>query len=143
MMPSKPDTSPSRAQDSSTGAQAPPSAETHGRSGTAAAETCPVPVSTNGADPVDPSIRAPIVGESLSTGGHAVTPAPRSDSVHQKLNLLWQIITGMQREMRERILPPPTTENGTSDLEDPSKPELDLISVHALRAGSDDVHGMA
>jgi len=49
----------------------------------------------------------------------------------------------MQRKMRERVLPHPTTENGTSVLEDPSKPELDPIPVHALRAGTDGFQGMA
>jgi len=133
-MPSKPDLFPSRAHDSFPGAQAPSSAETCGRSDAAVIETCFVSFRDAGADPVDPSIRAPIVGESSVTVCHAVTPAPRSDSVHQKLDLLWQVITGMQREMRERVLPSPTTENGTSDPEDPSKPELDLTPVHALRA---------
>ena len=143
MTPAKSDASPSRAQDSSPGAQATPLAETPGRSDAVVAETRPVSVRTAGADPMDPSIRAPIVGESPLTGGHAVTPAPRTDSVQQKFDLLWQIITGMEREMRERVLPSPTTENGASNLEDPSKPELDLIPVHALRAGSDDIHEMA
>jgi len=100
------------------------------------AKTRPVSVRNVGADPVDPSIRAPVVGESFSTGGHAVTPTPRSDSVHQKLDLLWQIITGMQREMRERVLPSSPSENGTSELEDASKPELDLFPVFALRDSS-------
>jgi len=103
MTPSKPDASPSRAHDSSPGAQAPPSTETPGRSDAAAAVTRPVSLGTAGTDPMDPSIRAPIVGESLPAGGHSGTPAPRSDSVHQKIDLLWQIITGMQREMREHV----------------------------------------
>ena len=122
MTPAKSDASPSRAQDSSPGAQAPPSAETSGRSNAVVAETRPISVRTAGADPVDPSIRAPIVGESPPPGGHAVTPAPRTDSVQQKLDLLRQSITGMQREMRECVLPFPTTESGASNLENLSKP---------------------
>jgi len=73
------------------------------------AKTSPVSFRTAGADPVDPSIRALIVGDSLLTGGHAVTPAPRSESVHQKIELLWQIITEMWREMHMRATPSPAT----------------------------------
>ena len=74
MTPSKPDSFSFRAQDSSPAAQAPLSAETLGRSDAAVAETSPVSFRTAGADLVDPSIRAPIVGESPLTSGHAVTP---------------------------------------------------------------------
>jgi len=74
MTPVKSDASPARAHDRSPGAQAPPSAETPGRSDAAVAETSPVSFRTAGADLVDPSIRAPIVGESPLTSGHAVTP---------------------------------------------------------------------
>jgi len=52
------------------------------------AEISPVSFRTAGADPVDPSIRALIVGEFPLTGGHAVTPAPSTDSALQKLDLL-------------------------------------------------------
>jgi len=49
----------------------------------------------------------------------------------------------MQSEMQMRDLPSSATDNGTSVPEDPSKPELVFIPANALRAGTDDVHGMA
>jgi len=115
MPPTKPDSLSFRALDSSPGAQAPPSAETPGRSDAAVVETSPVSVRPSGADTLDPSIRAPIVGDSLLTGGNAVTPAPRTVTAQQKLDLLWQLITEMQREMHMSATPSPAIEYGTPD----------------------------
>ena len=105
MTPVKSDVSPSRAHDNSPEAQAPPSAETPGRSDAAVAETSPVSVRPIGADPLDPSIRIPIVGESLSTGDPIVTPAPRTVTAQQKLDLLWLMITEMRRDMHMSATP--------------------------------------
>jgi len=90
MTPNSPDSPSFRALDSSPGAQAPPSAETPGRSDAAVAETSPVSVRLSGADTLDPPIRAPIVGESLVTGGHSVTPAPRTVTAQQKLVMVFR-----------------------------------------------------
>ena len=86
------------------------------------AETSPVSVRPSGADTLDPSIRAPIVGESLVTGGHAVNPVPRTVTAQQKLDLLWQMIAEMQREMHMCATPSPAVEYGTPDGVGPTSP---------------------
>jgi len=143
MTPSKPDPLPSRALDSSPGAQASPSAETPGRSDAAVAETSPVSVRPSGADTLDPSIRAPIVGQSLVTGDPIVTPAPRTVTAQQKLDLLWQMITEMRRDMHMSATPTPAVEYGAPDGVGPVKSECDLFPVHAPREGTDDARGLA
>ena len=106
------------------------------------AETSPVSVRPSGADTLDPSIRAPIVGESLVTGGHAVTPAPRTVTAQQKLDLLWQMITEMRRDMHMSATPSPAMEYGTLDGVGPVKSERDLFPVHSPRDGTDDARGL-
>jgi len=72
-------------------------------------------------------------------GGHAVTPAPRTVTAQQKFDLLWQIITEMQREMHMHAMRSPATENGTQVVVGATKSECDSIPVHAPR---DDARGM-
>ena len=86
---------------------------------------------------------APIAKKSVPTGGHAVAPAPRSSSVHQKFELLWQIISSMRREIHMRATPSPATDNGTPVLVVPNKSDFNSIPVHARRDGTVDLRGMA
>ena len=135
MTPSKTNSSPSRAQDRTPGARAPPSAETPGRSDAVEAETRPVSPSTNGASPEDHATRAPVANEIPSAGGHSGTPALRLEFFHQEIERMGQNLAIMQRNQRERGVPPPASDNGTSVLGDPSKPEIYLISVHSFQLG--------
>jgi len=70
-----------------------------------------------------------------------VTPAPRTVTAQQKLDLLWQIITEMRRDMHMCAAPSPATEYGTSDGMGPVKSECDFFPVHAPRDGTDDARG--